>query len=178
MESSNSSHLPEGKRRQCAIKSSHCKNSSIHFHQVSKCSSGCQGRLKFPGGRRQGWPSVASTCHLIETWMKDGPLNIINKTRPNWARKVRELILFNVLCTVYCGRGCLSLESEGKEMRGCVSLESGIFSADDGTTGRETRGVLRGPRGPKKLKPLIWAFIKNSIFGNNRDPCTVLKCRD
>ena len=37
------------------------------------------------------------------------------KTRPNWARKVRELILFNILCTVYCGRGCLSLESEGKE---------------------------------------------------------------
>ena len=33
-------------------------------------------------------------------------------TRPNWARKVRELILFNVLCTVYCGRGYLSLESE------------------------------------------------------------------
>ena len=23
----------------------------------------------------------------------------------------------------------------------------------------------------KKLKPQIWAFIKNSIFGNNRDPC-------
>ena len=23
----------------------------------------------------------------------------------------------------------------------------------------------------KKLKPLIWAFIKNSIFENNRDPC-------
>ena len=45
----------------------------------------------------------------------------------------------------------MSLESEGKgkEMRGCVSLESGIFVADDGTTGRETRGVLRGPRGPK-----------------------------
>ena len=58
------------------------------------------------------------------------------KTRPNWARKVRELILFNVLCTLYCGRGCLSLESEGKEMRGCVSLESGIFVAD-GTTGRD-----------------------------------------
>ena len=37
------------------------------------------------------------------------------ETRPNWARKVRELILFNILCTVYCGRGCLSLESEGKE---------------------------------------------------------------
>ena len=52
----------------------------------------------------------------------------------------------------------MSLESEGKEMRGCVSLESGIFvSDDDGTTG--TRGVLRGPRGPKHfeispLKPL------------------------
>ena len=57
-------------------------------------------------------------------------------TRPNSTRKVRELTLFNVLCTVYCGRGCLSLEYErkGKEMRGCVSLESGIFVADDGTT--------------------------------------------
>ena len=58
--------------------------------------------------------------------------DFFSETRPNWARKVRELILFNVLCTVYCGRGCLSLESEGKEMRGCVSLESGIFVADDG----------------------------------------------
>ena len=25
----------------------------------------------------------------------------------------------------------------------------------------------------KKLRPLISAFIKNSIFGNNRDPWTV-----
>ena len=64
-------------------------------------------------------------------------------TRPNWARKVRELILFNVLCTLYCGRGCLSLESEGKEMRGCVSLESGIFVADNGTTGQRTTGHQR-----------------------------------
>ena len=40
-----------------------------------------------------------------------------NKTRPNWAGKVREMILFSVLCTVYCGRGCVSLESErGKEL--------------------------------------------------------------
>ena len=38
------------------------------------------------------------------------------ETRPNWARKVREMILFSVLCTVYCGRGCMSLESEGKEL--------------------------------------------------------------
>ena len=39
------------------------------------------------------------------------------RTRPNWARKVREMILFSVLCTVYCGRGCVSLESEyGKEL--------------------------------------------------------------
>ena len=38
-------------------------------------------------------------------------------TRPNWARKVREMILFSVLCTLYCGRGCVSLESEyGKEL--------------------------------------------------------------
>ena len=45
----------------------------------------------------------------------------------------------------------MSLESEGKEMRGCVSLESGIFVADDGRRATtETRGVLRGPRGPKK----------------------------
>ena len=35
---------------------------------------------------------------------------VINtKTRLNWARKVREMILFSVLCTVYCGRGCMSL---------------------------------------------------------------------
>ena len=34
----------------------------------------------------------------------------------------------------YHGRGCVSLESErkGKEMIGCVSLESGIFVADNG----------------------------------------------
>ena len=36
----------------------------------------------------------------------------IIETRPNWARKVREMILFSILCTVYCGRGCVSLESE------------------------------------------------------------------
>ena len=34
------------------------------------------------------------------------------ETRPNWARKVREMILFSILCTVYFGRGCVSLESE------------------------------------------------------------------
>ena len=33
-------------------------------------------------------------------------------TRPNWARKVREMILLSVLCTVHCRRGCMSLESE------------------------------------------------------------------
>ena len=45
------------------------------------------------------------------------PPAIRDATRPNWARKVRELIMFNVLCTVYCGRGCVSLESEkGKEL--------------------------------------------------------------
>ena len=69
------------------------------------------------------------------------------KKRPNWARKVRELILFNVLCTVYCGRSCLSLESEGKEiMRGWVNFCCGQRATD----GTETRGVLRGPREPKK----------------------------
>ena len=29
-----------------------------------------------------------------------------------------------------------------------------------------------GPPPYKKLQPLISAFIKNSIFGNNRDPCS------
>ena len=33
-------------------------------------------------------------------------------TRPNCAWKVREMILFNGLCIFYCGRGCVSLESE------------------------------------------------------------------
>ena len=42
---------------------------------------------------------------------------ICYETRPNWARKVRELILFNVLCTVYCGRSCLSLELGKKKNR-------------------------------------------------------------
>ena len=43
---------------------------------------------------------------------------LVEKTRPNCDRMVREMILFNVLCTVYCGRGCVSLESEwGKEWR-------------------------------------------------------------
>ena len=45
------------------------------------------------------------------------PTNNTRLTRPNWARKVREKILFSVLCTVYCGRGSVSLESErGKEL--------------------------------------------------------------
>ena len=70
------------------------------------------------------------------------------QTRPNWARKVRELILFNVLCTVYCGRGCLSLESEGKENE--KLREFLARTTDNGQ--RDTRGVLRGPRGPKKVE--------------------------
>ena len=62
-----------------------------------------------------------------------------NETRPNCARKVREMILFNVLCTVYCGRGCVSLESEWGKGKNCCG---------NGTM--EIRGSLRGPRGPKK----------------------------
>ena len=102
---------------------------------------------------------------------------IAMKTRPNWARKVRELILFNVLCTVYCGRSCLSLESEGKEiMRGCVNFCCGQRA----TTGRETRGVLRGPRGPKKI-----SLTQNNLkchfswwvpWQANRGPCSVGPC--
>ena len=44
----------------------------------------------------------------------------------------------------------MSLESEGKgkEMRGCVSLEF-LLRTDNGQRTTGTRGVLRGPRGPK-----------------------------
>ena len=78
------------------------------------------------------------------------------KTRPNWARKVREMILFSVLCTVYCGRGCVSLESEyGKELAQSLKEKNQLrvwnFCCGRRAT-TETRGVLRGPRGPKKLK--------------------------
>ena len=62
----------------------------------------------------------------LRSWVGIGKVGILElefflafeeETRPNWARKVREMILFSVLCTVYCGRGCVSLESErGKEL--------------------------------------------------------------
>ena len=87
-------------------------------------------------------PRLSSKLILMQRTSKSEEYCRRQKTRPNWARKVRELILFNVLCTVYCGRGCLSLESEGKEMRGCVSLESGIFVADNGTTDNGTPEVF------------------------------------
>ena len=62
----------------------------------------------------------------------------------------------------------MSLESEGKEMRGCVSLESGIFVADgQRTTG--TRGVLRGPRGPKNGSTLGY-FGLGSAVSNLQTP--------
>ena len=50
------------------------------------------------------------------------------------------------MCTVYCGRGCLSLESEGKENERLREFLA--RTTDNGQ--RDTRGVLRGPRGPKK----------------------------
>ena len=56
-------------------------------------------------------------------------------------------------------------------MRGCMSLESGIFVADNGQrTG--TRGVLRGPRGPKKqgcfiyLGPMQCMWRNIALLGN------------
>ena len=32
-------------------------------------------------------------------------LGLFHKTRPNWARKVREMIMFSVLCSVHCVLG-------------------------------------------------------------------------
>ena len=62
--------------------------------------------------RRRQWGQYS----LIQsqTWIEFGNQAPFaeSETRPNWARKVREMILFSVLCTVYCGRGCVSLESE------------------------------------------------------------------
>ena len=53
-------------------------------------------------------------------------------------------VQFNVLCTVYCGRGCVSLESEN-------------FAGNNGQRTTGISGFLRGPRGPKK-----WNFQKYS----------------
>ena len=55
-------------------------------------------------------------CHLVSNLRLK--MSTYFETRPNWARKIREMILFSVLCTVCCGRGCVSLiESEyGKEL--------------------------------------------------------------
>ena len=55
----------------------------------------------------------------------------------------------NVLCTVFCGRGCVSLESEKGKKKVCEQW--------DGTMG--TSGVLRGPRGPKNFH-----FVRKSMF--------------
>ena len=80
------------------------------------------------------WPSwkynpLALSCDLglsSDILKKKNVCFTGNWTRSNWARKVREfsmfnvqcsMFMFNVLCTVYCGRGCVSLESErGKEL--------------------------------------------------------------
>ena len=79
---------------------------------------------KLPKTSSLSWKSVRCVVEGKGGYLKGNSLTVsetkaveskTGKTRPNWARKVRELILFNVLCTVYCGRGCLSLESEGKE---------------------------------------------------------------
>ena len=86
-----------------------------------------------------------------------------NRTRPNWARKVRELILFNVLCAVYCGRGCLSLESEGKEKRLRELRVWNFCCGRRATDGTETRGVLRGPRGPKNSNSVIYYEVSDPI---------------
>ena len=55
---------------------------------------------------------------------------------------VQGVHVHHVQCSVFCGRGCVSLESEkGKGKKG-------LRMGREGTT--RTSGVLRGPLGPKK----------------------------
>ena len=58
-------------------------------------------------------------------------------------------------------------------MRGCVSLESGIFVADNNgqrTTDTGTRGVLRGPRGPKNASEHDGAELHSPLSQDGGDP--------
>ena len=59
-----------------------------------------------------------------------------SECQPNCSRKVREMILFNALCTVGEVAWALSLNKE----KNCCG--------NDGTT-TGVRGSLRGPRGPE-----------------------------
>ena len=71
------------------------------------------------------------------------------------------MILFNVLCNVYCERGCVSLESE-KE-KGKKSLRT-----TEQRTGRRTtgiRGSLRGLCGPKNR--IIQRLVESGFPGPN-----------
>ena len=65
-----STHLPEGKRGEGAIKSAHRQNFSVWLEQVSKGSSGCQRGLAVPWGRVWARPGVASSCYLAENYCR------------------------------------------------------------------------------------------------------------
>ena len=86
--------------------------------QLPKCSS-----VQVYKSARQGCAAErGSDASLLQSFkipffnfqnsLPNHPVGNPKETRPNCARKVREMILFNVLCTVYCGRGCMTLESE------------------------------------------------------------------
>ena len=95
------------------------------------------------------YDAVSDVVESGGLWRSDFQIGSRVLTRSNWARKVREFsmfnvhVQFNVLCTVYCGRGCVNLESEN-------------FADDGTTTTTEISGVLRGPRGPKKTSNLVF----------------------
>ena len=82
---------------------------------------------------------------------------LYNISRPNCASNVRKMILLNVLCTVYCGRGCVSLESEWKR----IVAETG--QRDNNGHQRKSKRSSR-PLVPKMILKLRQLLIKNDTL--------------
>ena len=124
----------------------------------------------YGGQKRQRFhfKNVKSQFRLEEEMFLLNHLNLQNvrETRSNWARKVREFSMFNVQCSMFnvqCSMFnvhvqrsvyCVLWErlSELRVWRKRIMRGFVIFCCGqrDGT-GRETRGVLRGPHGPKNM---------------------------
>ena len=91
----------------------HVSEDYFMWRIVGMQSSAMASHPPGPGQAGIAITTQSSHSHLISPTTSTTALFVSDGiTRPNWARKVREMILFSVLCTVYCGRGCVSLESE------------------------------------------------------------------